>query len=68
MTVTKTSAKATKTNKSDAAVRRFECEDGASKFWEVRIDGDQLHIGWGKLGTAGQSQTKSFPSAATSRS
>jgi predicted DNA-binding WGR domain protein len=61
--VTKTAAKATKTHKSDAAVRRFECEDGASKFWEVRIDGDQLHISWGKLGTAGQSQTKSSPTA-----
>jgi len=77
-TVTRTSAKATKTNKSDAAVRsttgssgavrRFECEDGASKFWEVRIDGDQLHIGWGKLGTGGQSHTKSFPSAEKAKS
>ncbi|MDC0675983.1 WGR domain-containing protein [Nannocystis radixulma] len=74
--MTKTSAK-TKTNRSDAAVesttgssgvvRRFECEDGTSKFWEVRIDGDQLHIGWGKLGTGGQSQTKSFPSAEKAR-
>lgn len=72
MTIAKTTAKATKINKSDAAVkstrgssgvRRFECEDGASKFWEVRIDGNLLHIGWGKLGTSGQSQTKSFPSA-----
>ena len=66
MTVTKTSAK-TKTNESDAAVksttgssgagRRFECEGGASKFWEVRIDGAQQHIGWGKLETGGQSRT-----------
>ena len=65
--MTKTAAKATKTNKGKAA-RRFECEDGASKFWEVRIDGDQLHISWGKLGTGGQSQTKSFPSAEKAKS
>ncbi|MER7365479.1 WGR domain-containing protein [Nonomuraea wenchangensis] len=37
---------------------------GSAKFWEVRQDGAELHIRYGRLGAAGQTQIKSFGSAA----
>ncbi|SDK81161.1 WGR domain-containing protein, predicted DNA-binding domain in MolR [Nonomuraea maritima] len=37
---------------------------GSAKFWEVRQDGAELHIRFGRLGAAGQTQVKSFGSAA----
>ena len=37
---------------------------GSAKFWEVRQDGAELHIRHGRLGAAGQTQVKSFGSAA----
>lgn len=41
--------------------RRFELvESGASKFWEVTSAGSSFDVAWGKIGTSGQSQTKSF--------
>ncbi|MDC3952975.1 WGR and DUF4132 domain-containing protein [Polyangium jinanense] len=44
-------------------MRRFEFVDGSSKkFWQIERDGSQLSIQWGKIGTAGQSQVKDFPS------
>jgi predicted DNA-binding WGR domain protein len=43
-------------------MRRFELVDGtSSKFWEIEpAAGGELNIRWGRIGTAGQSQTKSF--------
>ena len=42
-------------------MRRFELVEGsASKFWEIEQAGSELNIRWGRIGTAGQSQTKSF--------
>ena len=50
-------------------MRRFELIEGtASKFWEIEQADTELNIRWGRIGTAGQSQTKSFadaPKAAT---
>ena len=41
--------------------RHFECtEDGASKFWEVWLEGCDLTTRWGKIGTNGQEKTKPF--------
>ncbi|WP_214325742.1 DUF4132 domain-containing protein [Nonomuraea sediminis] len=37
---------------------------GSAKFWEVRQDGTELNIRYGRLGAAGQAQVKSFDSAA----
>ena len=37
---------------------------GSAKFWAVRQDGAELHIRYGRLGAAGQTQVKSFGSAA----
>jgi predicted DNA-binding WGR domain protein len=46
-------------------MRRFELVEGKSaKFWEVSQEGSDLHLRWGRLGTGGQSQTKSFASDA----
>lgn len=46
-------------------MRRFEFSEGSSnKFWEVEQDGADLQLRWGRIGTAGQSQTKSFADAA----
>lgn len=45
-------------------MRRFEFSEGRSnKFWEVGLNGARLSTRWGKLGTKGQEQTKSLPSA-----
>jgi predicted DNA-binding WGR domain protein len=45
-------------------MRRFELiESTASKFWEIEQQGADLHFRWGHIGTAGQSQTKSFADA-----
>ncbi|WP_399678154.1 WGR and DUF4132 domain-containing protein [Xenophilus sp.] len=42
-------------------MRRFELVEGnSSKFWEVEQAGSDLNIRWGRIGTAGQSQTKPF--------
>ncbi|KAA9381386.1 DUF4132 domain-containing protein [Microbispora cellulosiformans] len=37
---------------------------GSAKFWEVRQDGTELNIRYGRLGATGQTQVKSFGSAA----
>ena len=41
--------------------RYFEFVDGASsKFWEVSVAGSDLTTRWGKIGSEGQSKTKTF--------
>lgn len=43
--------------------QRYECiEGGASKFWEVTVEGCAMNIRFGKIGTSGQAQAKSFTS------
>ena len=45
--------------------RRFEFVGGSSaKFWEVSVSGPDVTIRFGRIGTDGQSQTKSFPDVA----
>jgi predicted DNA-binding WGR domain protein len=45
--------------------RRFEFEEGgSSKFWEIQLGHNSLTTWWGKIGTAGQSKTLDFGSAA----
>jgi uncharacterized protein (TIGR02996 family) len=44
-------------------MRRFEFKDAKShKFWEIEIDGDAYTVRYGKFGTDGQVQTKTFAS------
>ena len=46
-------------------MRLFIYQDEKShKFWAVEQQGNELHISWGKVGTKGQSQIKSFSDAA----
>jgi len=48
-----------------ATKRRFEfVGGGSSKFWEIEVDGKSFVVTWGKIGTAGQTQTKSFANPA----
>ena len=48
--------------------RYFECvEDGASKFWEIWLEGKEVVTQWGKMGTAGRETRKAFPDAAKAK-
>jgi len=41
--------------------RRFEFKSGASnKFWEISVEGKSFTVRYGRIGTEGQSQTKSY--------
>ena len=45
--------------------RRFEFVGGtSSKFWEVSVSGASVTVRYGRIGTLGQSQTKSLADAA----
>ena len=49
---------------ASGAARRFEMSEGGSqKFWEVAVEGPALTVRFGKLGTAGTTQTKTLASA-----
>lgn len=42
-------------------MRRFELSDGKSnKFWEISSEGKSITVRFGRMGTSGQTQTKSF--------
>jgi uncharacterized protein YwqG/predicted DNA-binding WGR domain protein len=48
--------------------RRFEFTEGTShKFWEVSVDGKQLVVCFGRIGSAGQTKLKSFPDAVAAK-
>jgi predicted DNA-binding WGR domain protein len=43
---------------------RYVCtEDGSSKFWEVSLTDTELTVRFGRIGTKGQSQTRTFTTA-----
>ena len=45
---------------------RFEFTQGSSsKFWEVSRSGKDMTTRWGRIGTDGQSKTKTFADEAT---
>ena len=45
-------------------MRQFELIGGSSrKFWEISLAGSSFTVRFGRIGTAGQSQTKTFPDA-----
>ena len=37
-------------------------DKNAKKFYNVRQDGSTVHLKWGRIGTDGQTQTKTFGS------
>lgn len=46
---------------SDTSFLRFEFNDGkSSKFWSIRVSGTDVEVRYGRIGTDGQAQTKSF--------
>ncbi|MCI0361805.1 MAG: WGR domain-containing protein [Planctomycetaceae bacterium] len=48
--------------------RRFEFVQGASsKFYEVAVTGKSVGITFGRIGTAGQAQTKQFTDSAAAQ-
>ncbi|MGC3959997.1 MAG: WGR domain-containing protein [Verrucomicrobiota bacterium] len=72
----------TETNRTDATpvppvapaiappgtTRRFEFVGGPSqKFWEISVSGISFTVRFGRIGTAGQSQTKNFPDEAKTK-
>jgi predicted DNA-binding WGR domain protein len=47
---------------------RYELIEGSSKkFWEITLDGSALTTRWGRIGTSGQSKTKSCASDAAAQ-
>jgi DNA ligase-1 len=61
-------AKHPKKTKEATAMRRFEFVGGSSaKFWEISVDGTDITVRFGRIGTGGQQQTKSFADAAKAR-
>ncbi|EPX60162.1 Molybdate metabolism regulator [Cystobacter fuscus DSM 2262] len=49
-------------------MRRFELVEGSSrKFWEIEAEDTGFTVRWGRIGTSGQSQQKSFPTAEKAR-
>jgi DNA ligase-1 len=56
------------TSQPPGNARYFELVEGnSSKFWEVRIEGALLTTRYGRIGTSGQSSTKSFASDVLAR-
>jgi predicted DNA-binding WGR domain protein len=50
---------------SERTMPRYELSQGGShKFWEIRLRGTAFTTRYGKIGTAGQTATKAFGSAA----
>jgi predicted DNA-binding WGR domain protein len=49
-------------------MRRYELADGtSSKFWEIGIDGKTITVRFGRIGTNGQTQVKTYASPEVSR-
>jgi len=42
-------------------------EGTSSKFWRARVDGSTLYVNYGRIGSAGQTQPKDFPSQAVAQ-
>lgn len=51
---------------TSATARRFEYVEGSSsKFWEISVQGAEVIVRFGRLGTAGQKQAKTLSDAAS---
>jgi len=58
----------TKTEQYGFNWRRFEYRDGtSSKFWEILVTDNKFEVRYGRIGTAGQNQTKEFDDAVKAR-
>ena len=53
---------------SEATKRRFEFVGGGSdKFWEIEVGGKEVVVRFGRRGTAGQANTKTFADEAAAK-
>lgn len=53
---------------SPGTTRRFEFVGGSSqKFWEISVSGNSFTVRFGRIGTAGQAQTKNFSDEAKAK-
>lgn len=53
---------------ADSCVRHFEFVEGqSSKFWEISVDGSEVTVRYGRIGTAGTSKVKTFADAETAQ-
>ena len=51
-------------NEAGALTRRFEfTEAGSAKFWEIATEGNEVTVRFGRIGTQGQTQTKTLADA-----
>lgn len=49
-------------------MQRFEFNDGKSnKFWEITVEGDSFTVRYGRMGTDGQTSTKTYADAGKAR-
>lgn len=65
---TKVAAASTTSTPSDSAKRYYEFVEGtSSKFWEITHSGSEVTTRWGKIGTDGQSKTKTFKDEAAAQ-
>jgi uncharacterized protein (TIGR02996 family) len=50
-----------RSHRAEGAMRKFTCTAGKSnKFWDIELKGKSFTVTWGRVGSAGQSLTKSF--------
>jgi len=64
----KTESKSTTQPTAPPATRHFEYIGGGSrKFWEISVSGTEVRVRFGRIGTAGQEQTRTFADAARAR-
>ena len=53
---------------SETKARRFEYSEGKSnKFWEISVQGADMTVNFGRIGTNGQTKTKTFADAAAAQ-
>jgi DNA ligase (NAD+) len=57
-----TMTKSIATSESGQFLRFEYVDEKSSKFWEIRANGSDTEVRYGKIGTSGQAQTKSFDS------
>lgn len=59
---------ALKTVGTESGVRYFEFVEGSSsKFWSIKMSGNDVTVKYGRIGTNGQEKTKSFPNSSAAK-
>ncbi|HSQ55226.1 MAG TPA: DNA ligase [Gemmata sp.] len=62
------SERSEETKMAETASRYFEfVDESSSKFWEIWMNGTDVTTRWGRIGTAGQTKTKTFADEAKAK-